>query len=295
MPVVSLDSMDTQMTIKNSNRAYIFYAITLALAVAVALAVPFIGEKSLVVTMMTPTIATIIMLTAVSPEGHFREITKLLGLDRLGLRGWPLAVAGPTAIHVIGFIILLITGLAVFTAPHTTGSAVFVAIKILSGFIMGTIFAFAEETGWRGYMLPRLLGMGIVPAMLVVSLLHGVWHLPIMLTTDYYHNTGNPLIVVPLFLTTLSLAGIFYGFLRIWTGSVWPVAITHSTANFVWEIMNEMTQTKSALVLEYVGGESGLIMIGGLLAVSCVLVPRIRSKKFRPNMTDPTTQRLWVN
>jgi membrane protease YdiL (CAAX protease family) len=59
----------------------------------------------------------------------------------------------------------------------------------------------------------------------------------------------NPLLVVPLFLVTLSLVGVFYGFLRIWTGSVWPVAIAHAAANMAWEIMAEMTQTKSPLVL----------------------------------------------
>jgi CAAX protease family protein len=119
-----------------------------------------------------------------------------------------------------------------------------------------------------------------------VGFLHGVWHLPIMLTTDYYHHTGNPWLVVPLFLATLSLAGIFYGFLRIWTGSVWPVAIAHSTANMAWDIMNEMTQTKSPLVLEYVGGESGLIMVGGLLVFSLFVIRYMRGLKFKPALSE---------
>jgi uncharacterized membrane protein len=48
-----------------------------------------------------------------------------------------------------------------------------------------------------------------------------------------------------------------------------------------WEITNEMTQTKSALVQEYIGGESGLIMIGGLLVFGFVLVRHMRSEKFK--------------
>ena len=102
-----------------------------------------------------------------------------------------------------------------------------------------------------------------------------------MLTTDYYHNAGNPLLVVPLFLITLTLAGVFYGFLRIWTGSVWPVAIAHAAANMAWEIMTEMTQTKSALVLEYIGGESGVIMIGGLLIFSYIFIRYMKSESFK--------------
>jgi membrane protease YdiL (CAAX protease family) len=257
----------------NSSKAFIFYAITIVLAALAAMAVPFIGEASLPVTMLTPSIATLIMLSLVSREGRFREVLGLLGLTRGGLKGWPLAIAAPTAIHLIGFGILSVAGLAAFAAPQMTGSVGFTVAKILLGFIVGTLFALGEEIGWRGYMLPRLLGVGLIPAMLIVGFLHGVWHLPIMFTTSFYHNTGNPLLVVPLFLTTLTLAGIFYGFLRLWTQSVWPVAIAHATANMAWDIVNEITQTKSPLVLEYIGGESGLIVIGGLLVV-CFLLSR---------------------
>lgn len=265
----------------NSNRAFACYAITLALAVAVVFAVPILGEASLVVTMMTPTIAAVIMLAVISPEGGFRKVLSLLGLDRAGFRGWPLAIGGPFAIHLIGLVTLSLAGFSVFVAPQITGSAGLAIFKISTGLVIGTLFALAEETGWRGYMLPRLLSFGVVPAMLLVGFLHGVWHLPLMLTTDYYHNTGNPLLVVPLFLVTLTLAGVFYGFLRLWTGSVWPVAIAHAAANMAWELMTEMTETKSPLVLEYVGGESGLIMIGGLMIFSFIFIRYMKSEKFK--------------
>jgi membrane protease YdiL (CAAX protease family) len=78
---------------------------------------------------------------------------------------------------------------------------------------------------------------------------------------------------------------VFFGFLRVWTGSVWPVAIAHAAANNAWEIMTELTQTKSPLVLEYVGGESGMIMIAGLLIVDIVLIRYMRSAGFRPKLS----------
>jgi uncharacterized protein len=270
-----------QVIMQNSNKAFVFYAITLALAVIVRLAVPFIGEASLPVTMLTPTIAAAIMLTFVAREGGFRKVLSLLGIDRAGLKGWPLAIAAPTAIHLVGFVFLSVTGLAVFAAPSMSGSMGNAILDVLAGLVIGTLLALGEEIGWRGYMLPRLLDFGVVPAMLIVGLLHGIWHLPLMLTTDYYHGTGNPLLVVPLFLITLSLVGIVYGFLRIWTGSVWPVAIAHSMANMAWEMMNRITQTKSPLVVEYIGGESGLIVISGLLILSFILIRHMRGVAFR--------------
>lgn len=275
------------MTMENSRKAFVFYGITLALAVAVAFTVPWIGEASLPVTMLTPTIAALIMLTLVVPEGGFRKVLSLLGLDRAGLKVWPLAIAGPAAIHLIGLTILSFAGLAVFVAPQITGSVGFAIFKILSGLVIGTLFALGEEMGWRGYMLPRLLGHGIVPAMLLVGFLHGIWHLPLMLTTDYYHSSGNPLLIVSLFLVTLTLAGVFFGFLRLWTGSVWAVAIAHAAANMAWEVMTDMTQTKSALVLEYVGGESGVIMIGGLLVFSFFIIRHMNSGKFKSAVDSP--------
>jgi uncharacterized protein len=268
----------------NSRKAIVFYAITLGLVVAVAFAAPVFGEASPVVSMLTPTVATIIMLAWIAPEGGFRKVLSLLGLDRAGFKGWPLALAGPAAIHLIGLAILSFAGLAVFVAPQITGSVGFAIFKISTGLVVGTFFALGEEIGWRGYMLPRLLQRGVVPAMLLVGFLHGVWHLPLMLTTDYYHNSGNPLLVVPLFLATLTLAGVFFGFLRLWTGSVWPVAVAHAAANMAWEVMSDMTQTQTPLVLEYVGGESGVIMIAGLAVFSFFIIRHMNSGTFKATL-----------
>ena len=129
---------------ENSRKAFVFYAITLALAVAVTFVVPWIGEASLPVTMFTPTVAAVIMLAWIAPEGGFRNALSLLGLDRAGLKGWPLAIGGPIALHLLSFLILSIAGLAVFAAPQITGSAGFAVLKISTGLAVGTFFALCE-------------------------------------------------------------------------------------------------------------------------------------------------------
>ncbi len=265
------------MTGGNSNKAFVFYGITLVLAVLVRLAVPWIGEASLPVTMLTPVIAAALMLIFVAPEGGFRHSIESLGLTNAGLKGWPLAIGGPALIHALGLALLFAAGLTSLSAPQVSGSAPLLVLDILAGFVISTLFALGEEVGWRGYMLPRMRGFSPVSAMLTVGFLHGVWHMPILLTTDYYHSAGNPWIVAPLFLVTLTLAGVFYGFLRIWTGSVWPVAIAHAAANTAWNVSSQVSVTKSAAVLEYVGGESGAIMICGLVVINIVLVRVMRN------------------
>jgi uncharacterized protein len=267
----------TRMKTGSSNSAFVFYAITLGLAVLVRLGVPVIGEASVLVTMLTPAIAVALMLIFIAPEGGFRHSIESLGLTAAGFKGWPFAIGGPALIHALGLAILFAAGLTALAAPQISGSATLLVLDILAGFVISTVLALFEEVGWRGYMLPRMKGFGLVSAMLIVGFLHGVWHMPILLTTDYYHSTGNPWIVAPLFLVTLTLAGIFYGFLRIWTDSVWPVAIAHAAANTAWNVSSKVSVTKSPAVLEYVGGESGVIMIGGLVIISIVLVKVLRN------------------
>jgi hypothetical protein len=65
--------------------------------------------------------------------------------------------------------------------------------------------------GWRGYFLRHLLTLGRRRALLLSGLLHGLWHMPLLLLTPFYHGLGNRWIVVPLFLLTLTAAGVVYG------------------------------------------------------------------------------------
>lgn len=262
---------------RGARSAFQFYAIALGLALGVTLLAPLLGHASLAATMATPAVAAAMMLVFVAPEGGLRASLAGLGLTAFGPRGWPLALLGPALIFAVGLAVLAALGLTTLAAPTIEGSGAGVAMNLIAGFIVGTLFALCEEIGWRGYMLPHMRGFGTVTAMLIVGFLHGVWHLPLLLTTDLYHAGGDPRIVAPLFLVTLTLAGVFYGYLRVTTGSIWPVAGAHAAVNVAWGISMEVSQTKSAPVLEYVGGESGLLMICGLLAVDAVLIMKLRN------------------
>jgi membrane protease YdiL (CAAX protease family) len=249
-------------------------------------AAPLLGEYSRAVTMLTPAAAVVIMLTLVAPEGGWRKMLPDLGLTSAGLKGWPLAIGGPVLIQLCSLVLLVSLGLTALVRPEATAPVALIAANLLAGLCAGTAWAMCEEVGWRGYMLPRMLGLRLVPAMLAVGFLQGVWHLPLLLTTDYYHATGNPWIVAPLFLVTLTLAGVFFGFLRIWTGSVWPVAIAHSAVNVAWALSSEVSATQSPAVLEYIGGESGLVMICGLLIADLILIRVTARSRLSPTFVE---------
>ena len=265
-------------------KATIFYVITLGLALI--LAVFFsrtFGEATAMLTMLTPAIAMLIMMLVVTGEGRSRAGWMSLGVTRLGFNGWWFAILGPALILLVSDAILIVTRLASLRAPVMGASTVDIVINLAVSLAMGVVLGFGEEVGWRGYMLPRLAAIGLVPAMLVVGLAQGVWHLPLMLLTPFYHSGGNPMIVVPFFLITLTLAGVFYGYLRVWTGSVWPVAIAHAVYNFVWNVGSEFVQAKSPETMEYIGGESGVLVIIGLIIAALVIVPRLHATALAPS------------
>jgi membrane protease YdiL (CAAX protease family) len=252
-------------------KAALFYVIALSLAGAIAATASIWGGLTPLVTMLTPAAAVLVMMFLVTNDGRRREAWASLGLHKFGLNGWPFAIVVPILVLGGAYAATWTSGVAEMKAPVISGLLKFILVAFL-GLAFSTFFATGEEVGWRGYMLPRLKSLGVFKAMLVVGFLHGVWHLPLMLATPWYHSSGNRSIVVPLFLVTLTLAGILFGYLRFTTGSVWPCAIAHAVYNVAWEFLTGFTAVSSPETLEYVAGESGILPILGLSLVTAWIV-----------------------
>jgi membrane protease YdiL (CAAX protease family) len=272
--------------LSDAAKAALFYVIALSLAGAVAATTSIWGGSTPHVTMLTPTIAVLVMMILVTNDGRRRDAWASLGLHKAGLSGWPFAVVVPALVLGGTYAVTWIIGLAEMKAPVFSGSLKVILVTFL-GLAFSTFFAMGEEIGWRGYMLPRLKTLGVFRAMLVVGFLQGVWHLPIMLATPWYHSSGNGLIVVPLFLVTLTLAGVLLGYLRFTTGSVWPCAIAHATYNVAWDILSGFTAGSSTETLEYVAGESGILPILGLSLVAAWIASTRRTTVISASRAHP--------
>jgi uncharacterized protein len=96
-----------------------------------------------------------------------------------------------------------------------------------------------------------------------------------LLLTPYYHTTGNPLIVTALFLATLTLAGVVYGYLRLTTDSAWPAVLAHGAANGFWGTFTALTVVASPVTLEYLAGESGVLPLIATAVVASWLLHRL--------------------
>jgi uncharacterized protein len=139
-----------------------------------------------------------------------------------------------------------------------------------------------EELGWRGYLLPRLLGVGRRQALVLVGLIWAAWHVSLIFLTTLYHAYGNRLIVLSLFVGTLVAGSFLFGYLRIWTGSVWPASIAHSAHNAAWGTLGAFTATSSPVVVnQYLVGDSGILILIGTV-VGAVWLGRKVSKDVGP-------------
>lgn len=264
----------------NYKKALIFYTITLTITIAVAAMASVIGFAVRYVSMLAPVVAVLIMLLVVTRDGYTRAGWTDLGLHRSGRKTWAFAILMPLPVLLFSYAIVWSTGIGRLVLPPVSSSPVLVPIlnfliNLVLSLLISIILSLGEEVGWRGYLLPRLLPLGQRPAMVLTGLLHGIFHLPLILMTPFYHGEGNRLIVIPLFLLTLTLAGIIYGYLRITTNSIWPAAIMHSAFNTYWEYLLAFTVAVSPLAYEYLAGESGLLTILSITAVVVWLLVRL--------------------
>jgi uncharacterized protein len=177
----------------------------------------------------TPLIAVLIMMFLITGDGRTREGRELLGLHRLGLRVWWIAILGSFLISLLAAAMTWATPFASFTKPASPADTVL--NFAVNAIVTILTFAAAEEIALRGYLLPRLLPLGRNKALAITGLVHAAWHLPLILLTTLYHSDGNLLIILPLFIGTIVAAGFVYGDLRIATGSIWPASIAHGVHN----------------------------------------------------------------
>jgi membrane protease YdiL (CAAX protease family) len=160
------------------------------------------------------------------------------GIPRAG-RWYLAAYLFPLGILFAGVGCSLLLGLQHWILPQTaqqfhlsplTLTGILIALPVvIVGLVM--IATFGEELGWRGYLLPRLLPLGGAKAALIVGLIWGIWHTPIILLDNHGFGSALPWVSVPLFTLVITLYSIFLTWLRLHSGSIWPAVLAHAVIN----------------------------------------------------------------
>jgi uncharacterized protein len=130
-------------------------------------------------------------------------------------------------------------------------------------------FALGEEIGMRGYLQPHLMSLGRTRALLLVGLVWATWHMPLYYFMAKLLPVGNVLLFVPLFYGTIVAASFIFGYMRIYTGSIWPASISHSVHNAAWGVLGALTVTSSPVLVNlYLVGDYGILILIGTVIVA---------------------------
>lgn len=112
-----------------------------------------------------------------------------------------------------------------------------VAIETLAAILISPIAnslaTFGEEFGWRAYLLPKLLPLGWRKATLLIGVIWGVWHWPVIFMGYEYglKYPGHPWLGPLVFIWITFGLGVFLAWITLRAGSVWPAVIGHAAIN----------------------------------------------------------------
>ncbi len=142
-------------------------------------------------------------------------------------------------------------------------------LSLINGMVAGAtinaIAAFGEETGWRGFLVNELKDKSFIRCSLIIGLIWGVWHAPIILAGHNYPE--HPYIGVIMMIFWCILLTPLFLYIRIKSKSVIAAAILHGTLNGTFGISFMLVTGGSDLLTGMTGlaGFISLLIANGLL------------------------------
>jgi len=153
---------------------------------------------------------------------------------------WALGFGQPDWRLTSFFSMVAATGVDMSSAPSPTVLllALFFSSLILTPFI-NSILGFGEEWGWRGYLLPRLMPLGKWKAYLLLGMIWGLWHAPLILIGFNY--PGYPILGILLMILFTTALSIYINEMTLYYESAilagWIHGIFNSQAYGIWRIL----------------------------------------------------------
>jgi len=199
-------------------------------------------------------------IAAILTQWSFREGIRNFGWN-LGNKKylfWGFAIPILYGLVIYGF--SWITGLAGFQAPSLN-----LILVMPLGFVAACFAALGEEIGWRGLLVPELFKLTtFTKASLITWVLWATWHYPAILFADYHSQAPR---WVDMSTFTLAVLGMsfFTAWLRLKSGSLWPVVLWHGNHNLFIQVVFLSMSIDTGLT-EYIVDDFGLgVMFSALI------------------------------
>lgn len=184
--------------------------------------------------MFAPALA--VLVANATARGDAREPLRLAPEVSIRWRRYLLAWLGTCTLIVIGAAIDFAVFPSTFTAERGAAYVPQVIAAVLVAPFVNMFFAMGEELGWRGYLQPRLArALGAKPAAVVVGVIWGVWHWPVIWMGGEYGSAspGFPWSGMAAFVLFTIAVSILLAALSPEPVTVWVAALAHGTINAV--------------------------------------------------------------
>jgi membrane protease YdiL (CAAX protease family) len=240
-------------------RIFIFVAIAYGISIALGLALYFnggvIGSSPFDLTrlafalmaglMFAPLVANIVT-RLVTHEGWSNTLLRpnFRRGWRFYLAAWFLPVLATILGGVIYFLLfssrfdLSMTSMREMGAiPKDMNAGRYLIVQVGSILTVAALFnllvGFGEEFGWRAYLLQKLMPLGSGKAVLLVGVIHAVWHYPFIFMGYEYGLSywGAPVVGPLIYVVFVLYLSAFLAWVTLRSGSVWPAALGHGVIN----------------------------------------------------------------
>lgn len=140
-------------------------------------------------------------------------------------------------------------------------------LGIATQFFPRLFLSLCEEFGWRGYLEPQLVKLGVpdIQRHLFVGFIWALWHFPLILATNYTEISLS--IFLPFFVIGIMISAIVYGQILKGSGTVWTSVLIHGIANTViWALIGNELVSFNNKIVAFPAPESVfmIILMGGI-------------------------------
>jgi membrane protease YdiL (CAAX protease family) len=228
----------------------------------------FTATAAVTLGMYAPALAAVVMRLFISKEGLRRALRPLPRL-RMALG----AVLIPMALILILVGIVTATNIGDATPGKPWGTLL--AILTFAGVPIGAALTFGEEFGWRGYLLPKLLPLGEVKAAVIVGLIWGPWHLPVLIAGLNYPGELIIAVLAVFFLSAMLLSLLHTRFYVASGYSLIAVSLLHGSLNTYSDRLTDQDHLSGNPLIVSGGG----VIASALIAVGLFIAYRVLARR----------------
>jgi len=150
---------------------------------------------------------------------------------------------------------------------------------ILVGPLLGLIISFGEEYGWRGYLQTELIRLGRVRGVLLLGVIWGIWHWPLIWMG--YNYPGQPVIGSIAMVVVCIILSFFLAHAVFKSNGVWTAAYLHAINNQSLSYFMMTMVMPTSMLFSFGIGIPSLVM--GVIVVLLLLRDPVWKVSDQPN------------